>query len=56
VLDYSKGIYSKLRWGYVGKNDICFSIKIEDNQGRIIRSEKIEEIPEVEDLKQIFPI
>jgi hypothetical protein len=52
---FSKGLYGKLGWGFVGKSDICFSIKIDDNRIRVVRLERREKVFEVDDLKQIFP-
>jgi hypothetical protein len=37
------------------KNDICFSIKIDNNKIRAVRSKRREEVFKVNDLKQIFP-
>jgi len=52
---FSKGLYGKLGWGFVGKNDICFNIRIDDNKIRVVTSERKEEVFEINDLKQIFP-
>jgi hypothetical protein len=35
---FSKGLYGKLGWGFVGNNDICFNIRIVDD---IIRASEI---------------
>jgi hypothetical protein len=35
---FSKGLYGKLGWGFVGNNDICFNIRIVDD---IIRANEI---------------
>jgi hypothetical protein len=55
-VDFSKKLYGKLGWGFVGRIDLCFSVKIKENILRVIRSERREEVPKVEDLNQIFPI
>jgi hypothetical protein len=40
--------------GFYKKNDMCFNVKIRNNRVRAIRSEKGEEVLEIDDLKQIF--
>ncbi len=42
----------------MGKNDLCFNVKIKENKLRDVKSKKRKEVHEVEveDLKQIFPI
>jgi hypothetical protein len=52
---FSKGLYGKLGWGFVGKNNICFSIRIDNNKIEVVRSKREEELYEANDLKQIFP-
>jgi hypothetical protein len=37
---FFKGLYGKLGWGFVGKNDICFSIRITNNKIRAKRSKR----------------
>jgi len=49
-------LYGKLGWEFVGKSDLCFNVKIKENRVRDVKSEKRKKIPEVENLKQIFPI
>jgi hypothetical protein len=39
---------------FVGRNDISFSVKIEENRLRVVKFEKKNEVQEAEDLKQIF--
>lgn len=51
---FFKGLYGKLGWGFVGKNDICFIIRIANNKIRAMRSERREEVFEIDDLKQIL--
>jgi hypothetical protein len=49
-------LYGKLGWGFVGRSDLCFNVRIGDNKVRAIRSKKKEEVPKANDLKQIFPL
>jgi hypothetical protein len=44
-------LYGKLGWGFVGRNDICFNLRIEDNMFRAISSKRKEEVLEANDLK-----
>jgi hypothetical protein len=37
-------LYGKLGWGFVGKNDLCFNVRIGDNRVRVVRSDKKEEV------------
>lgn len=53
---FSKGLYSKLGWGFIKRRDICFNVRIGDNRVKTIRLEKGEEVLEIDDLKQIFPL
>ncbi len=53
---FPKGLYGKLRWGFIRKNVMCFNVRIGDNRIRGIRSKKGEEVLEINDLKQIFPL
>ncbi len=46
-----KDLYGKLGWRFVGRNDICFNLKIEDNMFRTISSKRKEEVIEANDLK-----
>jgi hypothetical protein len=50
---YFKDFYGRLCWRYVGKSDINYSIRIDNNRNKVVDSKKEEEIPAVEDLKQI---
>lgn len=34
----SKGLNGKLGWGFIGRSDICFNVKIGDNKVRVVRS------------------
>ncbi len=47
---FSKGLYGKLGWGFVGNNDVCFSIRINDNKIKVVRSKRKEEVFEANDL------
>ncbi len=51
---FFKGLYGKLGWRFVGKNDISFSIRIDDNIIRVISKRK-DKVSKIDDLKQIFP-
>jgi hypothetical protein len=53
-LMFSRCLYGKLGWEIVGKIDINFNIRIEDNKIKVVRSKKKKELLEVDDLKQIF--
>jgi hypothetical protein len=44
-------LYGKLGWGFVGKNDLCFNVRIGDNRVRVVRSDKKEEVFKTNDLK-----
>jgi hypothetical protein len=45
-------LYGKLGWGFVGRNDLCFNVRIKDNIVIVVRSEKKkEEVPKTNDLK-----
>jgi len=44
-------LYGKLGWSFVGKNDLCFNVRIGDNRVRIVRSKKKEEVLKTNDLK-----
>jgi hypothetical protein len=46
-----KDLYGKLGWRFVGRNDICFNLKIKDNMFRAISSKRKEEVLEANDLK-----
>ncbi len=48
---FFKHLYGKLGWGFVGRNDICFNLRIEDNMFRAISSKRKEEVLEANDLK-----
>jgi hypothetical protein len=48
-------LYGKLGWGFIGRNDLCFKVRIGDDNVRAIRSKKKEEVRKTNDLKQIFP-
>jgi hypothetical protein len=37
---FSKGLYGKLGWGFVGRSDMCFNVRIGNNKIRDVRSEK----------------
>jgi hypothetical protein len=49
-------LYGKLGWGFVGKSDLCFNVKIKENKLKVVKSKKKEEVPKLEDLKEIFPM
>jgi hypothetical protein len=49
-------LYGKLRWGFVGRNDLCFNVRIGDNRVRVVRLKKKNEVPKTNDLKHIFPL
>lgn len=51
---FSKYLYGKLGWGFMGRNDLCFNVKIEENRLGVVKSNKREEGPKIEDLKEIF--
>jgi hypothetical protein len=53
---FSKGLYGKLGWGFVRRSDTCFNVRIRDNKIRVMRSKKGEEVFEIDDLKQTFPL
>jgi hypothetical protein len=53
---FSKGLCGKLGWDFVRRSDMCFNVRIRDNRIRTIISEKAEEVLEIDDLKQIFPL
>jgi hypothetical protein len=53
---FSKGLYGKLGWDFIRRSDMCFNVRIGDNKVRVIRSEKGDEVLEIDDLKQIFPL
>jgi hypothetical protein len=36
----SKCLNGKSRWGFIGRNDICFNVKIGDNRVKVVRSKK----------------
>jgi len=38
----------------MGRNDLCFNVKIEENRLGVVKSNKREEGPKIEDLKEIF--
>ncbi len=40
----------------MGKSDLCFNVKIEENRLKDVKLEKRKEVPKVENLKQIFPV
>jgi hypothetical protein len=44
-------LYGKLGWRFVGRNNICFNLKIEDNMFTTISSKRKEEVLEANDLK-----
>jgi hypothetical protein len=44
-------LYGKLGWGFVGKNYLCFNVRIGDNRVRVVRSDKKEEVFKTNDLK-----
>jgi hypothetical protein len=50
-LEFFKDWYGKLGWRFVGRNDVCFNLKIEDNVFRAISSKRKEEVLEANDLK-----
>jgi hypothetical protein len=41
----------KLGWGFVGKKAICFSIRIDNNKIKVVRSKRREELSKANDLK-----
>jgi hypothetical protein len=41
---FTINIYGKLGWGFVGRSDISFNVKIEKNIVRSIRSKKRNEV------------
>jgi hypothetical protein len=53
---FSKGSYGKLGWGFIRRSYMCFNVRIGDNKVKTIKSEKGEEVLEIDDLKQIFPL
>jgi hypothetical protein len=53
---FSKGLCGKLGWGFVRRSDMCFNVRIRDNKIRVMRLEKGEEVFEIDDLKQTFPL
>ncbi len=48
---FFKDLYGKLGWGFVGKSDICFSIKVDDNRIEVVKLERKERVYEAYDLK-----
>ncbi len=40
----------------MGKSDLCFNVKIKENKLKVVKSKKKEEVPKLEDLKEIFPM
>ncbi len=41
---FFKDLYGKLGWRFVGRNNICFNLKIGDNMFRAISSKRKEEV------------
>ncbi len=50
---YFKDFYDRLCGRYVGRSDINYSIKIDNNKRRVVDFKKGKEVPTVENLKQI---
>jgi hypothetical protein len=48
---FLEDLYGKLGWRFVGKKDIYFNFKIEDNMFKAIISKRKEEVLEANDLK-----
>jgi hypothetical protein len=48
---FFKHLYGKLGWRFVGRNDICFNLKIEDNMFKAISSKRKEEVLETNHFK-----
>jgi hypothetical protein len=51
---FLKDLYGKLGWRFVGRNDICFNLKIEDNMFRAIISKWKEKVVEAKYLNRYF--
>jgi hypothetical protein len=47
-------LYGKLGWGFVGRSDMCFNVRIGDNKVRAVRLEKKEEVFDADDLNKYF--
>ncbi len=50
---YLKDFYDRLCGRYVGRNDINYSIRIDNNKKRVVDSKNGKEVHAVKDLKQI---
>jgi hypothetical protein len=49
-------LYGKLGWGFAGRSYLCLNVKIKENKLRVVKSKKKEEVPKLEDVKEIFPV